>query len=97
MSTIHVPDDFEINYHEAHQAQRVQAALQRIDPGDVLAIIDGRIAAEADPRQHPLFALVEFYLDRCTAVDGGAFFDRCKSLVLSAIETCLDDALAMED
>ena len=26
------------------QAQRVQRALKRIDPGDVLAIIDSRIA-----------------------------------------------------
>jgi hypothetical protein len=26
-------------------------------------------------------------------VDGGAFFDRCKQLVLAAIDTALDDAL----
>jgi hypothetical protein len=97
MSTIHYPDDFEINYHEAAQVQRVQAALKRLDPGDVLAVLDSRIAAEADPRQHLLFPLVEFYLDRRTAVDGGAFFNRCRQLVLAAIDTALDDLLELEE
>jgi hypothetical protein len=94
---LHVPAPAEHNYHEAHQAQRVQAALKRIDPGDVLAVIDARIAAESDPRQHPLCSLVEFYLDRRTAVDGGEFFDRFKQLVLAAIDTALDDLLELED
>ena len=57
MSTygIHVPSPDELNYHEACQAQRVQRALQQIDAGDVLAVIDSRIAAEPDPTQHPLY------------------------------------------
>ena len=88
-----VPSPDEHDYHEAAQAERVRRALTQIDPGDVLAILDGRIAAEADPRQHPLFPLVEFYLDRRTAVDGAAFYNHCKQLVLAAIETALDDAL----
>jgi hypothetical protein len=42
--------------------------------------------------------LVQFYLDRQTAVHGGEFFDHCKRLVRAAIDTALDDALeAMED
>jgi hypothetical protein len=94
---IHVPSPDEINYHEAAQQQRVQAALQRIDPGDVLAVIDGRIAAESDPKAHPLYTLVCFFLDRQRAVDGGAFYDRFRQLVLAAIDTCLDDLLQMED
>jgi hypothetical protein len=94
---INVPAPDELNYHEACQAQRVQRALQQIDPGDVLAVIDGRIAAESDPTQHPLYTLVCFFLDRQRAVDGGAFYDRFRQLVLAAIDTCLDDALELED
>jgi hypothetical protein len=100
MSTygIHVPSPDELNYHEAQQAQRVQRALQRIDPGDVLAVIDGRIAAEVDPTKHPLYGLVLFCLDRQVAVHGGEFWDTWKQMVLAAIDTALDDVLeAMED
>jgi hypothetical protein len=99
MSTRHIPypPDFDVNYHEAQQAQRVQAALRQIDPGDVLAVIDRRIAAEPDPTQHPLYGLVLFCLDRQVAVHGGEFWDTWKRLVLAAIYTALDDALeAME-
>jgi hypothetical protein len=94
---INVPAPDEINYHEACQAQRVQAALQRLDPGDVLAVIDGRIAAESDPKAHPVYTLVCFFLDRQGAVDGGAFYDTFRQLVLAAIDTCVDELLAMED
>jgi hypothetical protein len=94
---IDVPSPDELNYHEACQAQRVQRALQQIDPGDVLAVIDGRIAAESDPQAHPLYTLVCCFLDRQRAVDGGAFYDRFRQLVLAAIDTCLDEILEMED
>jgi hypothetical protein len=97
MSTRDTPEPSQIDYHADLQAQRVQAALQRIDPGDVLAVIDGRIAAESDPKAHPLYTLVCFFLDRQRAVDGGQFYDRFRQLVLAAIDTCLDDVLAMED
>jgi hypothetical protein len=100
MSTygIHVPAPDEIDYHEACQAQRVQRALQQIDPADVLAVIDGRIAAESDPKAHPLYTMVCFFLDRQRAVDGGQFYDQFRQLVLAAIDTCLNDALeALED
>src|SRR5262245_64279327 len=43
-----------INYHEAIQQRRVERALKLIDPGDVLAISDARVAAEPDPQAHPL-------------------------------------------
>jgi hypothetical protein len=94
---INVPSPDEINYHEARQAQRVARAKQRIFPGEVLAIIDDRIAAEADPTQHPLYGLVLFCLDRQVAVHGGEFFDRFRQMVLAAIDTCLDDLLELED
>src|SRR5262249_31487986 len=48
----------EIDYHADLQVQRVERARKLIDPGDVLAIVDGRIAAEADPKAHPLYELV---------------------------------------
>jgi hypothetical protein len=92
---INVPQADQIDYQAELQHQRVQAARRLIDPGDVLAVIDRRIAAESDPQAHPLFALVLFHLDRTTAVDGGQFYDRCKQLVLAAIDTCLDDVLEM--
>jgi hypothetical protein len=92
-SRIDVPSPAEHDYHADREVQRVEAAKKRLDPSDILSILDGRIAAESDPSQHPLFPLVEFYLDRRIAVDGGAFFDRCKQLVLAAIDSALDDAL----
>ena len=95
---IHVPSPDEHDYHAEVQAQRVERARKLIDPGDVLSIIDSRLAQEPDPRAHPLYPLVQFYLDRQTAVHGGEFFDDCKRLVLAAIDTALDDVLdAMED
>jgi hypothetical protein len=97
MSTRDTPEPSQIDYHEAAQQQRVQAALQRIDPADVLSVIDSRIAAEADPKAHPLYTMVCFFLDRQRAVDGGQFYDRFRQLVLAAIDTCLDDLLQMED
>jgi hypothetical protein len=65
--------------------------------GDLLAVIDDRIAAEPDPKAHPLDELVNFLLDRQTAVDGAAFYNRCRQLCLAAIDTCLDDLLELED
>jgi hypothetical protein len=86
---ITVPSLDEINYHEACQAQRVQAALQQIDPGDVLAVIDAGIAAEPDPTKHPLYGMVCWVLERqLTPLDGGEFYDRFRQLVLAAVGTC---------
>jgi hypothetical protein len=93
MSTRYTVEPSQIDYHADVQAQRVQRALQQIDPGDVLAVIDSRIAAESDP----LYTLVCFFLDRQRAVDGGQFYDQFRQLGLAAIDTCLDELLAMED
>jgi hypothetical protein len=94
---IHVPEPSQLDYHADRQTRRVERARTRIDPGDVLSILDSRIAAEPDPRQHPLYELVNFLLDRQVAVDGAAFYDRCRQLCLAAIDTALDDLLALED
>jgi hypothetical protein len=97
MSTRYTPEPSQIDYHADVQAQRVEAAKKLIDPGDVLSIIDSRIAQEPDPTKHPLYGLVLFCLDRQVAVHGGEFWDTWKRLVLAAIDTALDDVLAMED
>jgi hypothetical protein len=95
---IHVPSPDQIDYHAACEVRRVERAKALINPGDVLAIIDGRIAAFSDPTAHPLYAMVCWVLERqLTPLDGGQFFDRFKQLVLAAIDTCLDKVLAMEE
>jgi len=97
MSTRHIPEPAQIDYHADVQAQRVARAKAMIDAGDVLAIIDSRIAAESDPKAHPLYGLVLFCLDRKVAIHGGEFFDRFRQLVLCAIDSAIDDLLDMED
>lgn len=97
MSTRYTPEPSQIDYHADVQVQRVERARKQIDPGDVLAIIDSRIAQEPDPRAHPLYGMVMFYLDRQHAVHGGEFWDTWKRHVLAAIDTALDDLLALED
>jgi hypothetical protein len=96
--SIPYPPDYQIDYHEDLQRQRVEKALKMIEPGDVLAVIDARIAAEPDPTVHPLYGLVCWHLSKqLTPLDGGQFYDRFKQLVLAAIDTCLDEVLAMEE
>lgn len=97
MSTRYTPAPSQIDYHADLQAQRVEAAKKQIDAGDVLSLIDRRIAAEPDPTQHPLYPLVQFFLDRAPACHGGEFFDAWKTRILAAIDSAIDDVLEMED
>lgn len=100
MSTyaLNVPSPDDIDYHSEIQERRVQRALKSLDPGDVLAIIDSRIASEPDPKGHPLYHLVCWHLEKClTPMDGGQFFDTFRTLVISAINVALDEALAGEN
>ena len=96
---INVPSPDEHNYHEARQVQRVEAAKKLIDAGDIIAIVESRLASESDPAQHPLYNLVCWVLDQHVApLDGGQLFDRWHQLVLAAVDSALDDVLeAMED
>jgi hypothetical protein len=64
MSTIHYPDDFEIDFHTDLAWQRQEAALKAITISDVLAEVDGMIASEPAPEKHPLYFLVAYSLDR---------------------------------
>jgi hypothetical protein len=40
---INVPSPDEHDYHDARQQQRVQRAMQVIDAGDIIAIIESRL------------------------------------------------------
>jgi hypothetical protein len=98
MSSRYTQEPSQIDYHAEIQERRVQRALKLIDPGDVLSIIDSRIAAEPDPTAYPLYHLVCWHLEKClTPMDGGQFFDRCRQLVIDAINVALDEALQAED
>jgi len=94
---IHVPTPDDMNYHEAAQVERVKRAMALIDVGDIIAIVESRLAAEPDPRSHPLFPVINFLLDRQAAMDGGAFWDAWKQRCLVAIDTATDDLLERED
>jgi hypothetical protein len=98
MSTRYTTEPSQIDYHADVQACRVERARKLIDPGEVLALIDSRIAAEADLKAHPLYSLVAWHLEKClTPMDGGQFFDHWRQLVISAINTALDELLERED
>src|SRR5262245_11361806 len=99
MSRHHIPypRDFDEDPTAAHHEERRRRAVRQLDPGDVIATIEDLVAQIADSQQHPLYHLVLFYLDRQTAVHGGAFFDGWKALVLTAIDRCVIEALRQED
>lgn len=60
--------------------------------------MEPKLASESDPAAHPLYGLVCWLLERqLTPLDGGQFFDRWRQLALAAIDTALDELLAMED
>jgi hypothetical protein len=95
MSTRYSVEPSQIDYHAEIQVRRVERALKQLDPGDVLAVIDSRIAAEPDPTVHPLYPMVCWHLEKClTPMDGGQFFERWRALIIDAINVCLDEQLA---
>jgi hypothetical protein len=95
MSTIHVPDDFDVDYHADLQWQRQQMALKTLTVSDVLSELDDLIASQPDETQHPLCALVAHALDR-TTMPGTAegLMARYRRLIDHAIETLVEARLA---
>jgi hypothetical protein len=94
MSTIHYPDDFDVDYHADWQWQRQQAALRSLDPGDVLAEVDDLIAAEPDPEHHPLYSLAAHALDRTTQPGSAeSLHARLRRLIDHAIERLVEQRL----
>jgi hypothetical protein len=95
MSTIHYPDDFDVDYHADLQWQRQQMALKSLEPGDVLAEVDDLLAAEPDPENHPLYSLVTHALGQ-TTMPGTAegLMSRYGRLIDHAIERLVEQRLA---
>jgi hypothetical protein len=95
MSTLHYPDDFDIDYHADWQWQRQQAALRSLEIGDVLAAVDDLIAAEPDPAHHPLYSLVAHALDRTTQPGSAeSLHARLRRLIDHAIERLIEQRLS---
>jgi hypothetical protein len=82
-------------YHTDLQWRRQQMALKSLEPGDVLAEVDDLIAAEPDPEQHPLYAMVAYNLDR-RVMPGTpeGLMARCRRLVDYAVERLLEQRLS---
>jgi hypothetical protein len=95
MSSRYTPEPSQIDYHADRQWRRQQAALKALDPGDVLAAVDDMIAREADPQQHPLFAVTCALLG-CGTMAGtpDGLWDRYKRLIDHAIEKLVEQKLA---
>ena len=95
MSTIHYPDDFDIDYHADRQWQRQQMALKTLEPGDVLAEVDDLIAAEPDLEKHPLYSLAAHALDRTTQPGSAeGLHARLRGLIDHAIERLIAQRLS---
>jgi hypothetical protein len=95
MSTRYAVEPSQIDYHAEHQVRRTERALKALDPGDVIATVESRLAQESDPRQHPLYHFVCWHLEKClTPLDGGEFFAHWRRLIIDAINVCLDEALS---
>jgi hypothetical protein len=93
--SINVPAPDDHDYHAARHEERRRRALQSLDPGAILSVIDATIASESDPTKHPLHPFVVWHLEKClTPIDGGQFFDTFRRLVIDAINVCLDEQLA---
>jgi hypothetical protein len=101
MSTRDTPEPSQIDYHADVQAQRVEAALAKINPEDLLAAVMDDLAAQ--PLQgHALEPMILWLLDRAWVPgDGGVLWDRLKQVVTAqvarALEAVLADPTAWED
>ena len=77
--------------------QREEEILHRLDVGDILASIDQALASEDTPTQHPLFAVVEYLLNRRRACSDTEIARSVKALCNHAIMACLDIAMQQDD
>jgi hypothetical protein len=85
------PYDFQIDTEADRLEGRHQLALKALDAGDVIAVVEDMLAAEPDPRRHPIYPVVAYYLDRGT-YNGSPYWGR-KSFVAAwgrLIETAID-------
>jgi hypothetical protein len=95
MSSVHYPDDFEIDYHADWRWQREQAALKSLAVGAVLAEVEDLIAAEPDPAYHPLYHLVAHALDHTTQPGSAeGLLARYRRLIDHAVERLIEQRLS---
>lgn len=99
MSTVHFPDDFDLNYHQDLAQdlawRRAELALKSLTISDVLAEVDSLIASEPAEEQHPLYALAAHALDRTTQPGSAeGLMARYKCLIDHAVERLVEQRLA---
>jgi hypothetical protein len=95
MSTIHYPDDFDVDYHADLQWRRQEMARKALSVSDVLAEVDALIAAEEDERLHPLYSLAAHSLGETTQPGSAeGLMDRFRRLVDYAVERLVEQKLA---
>jgi len=94
MSTIHYPDDFDIDYHSDLQWQRQQRALQSLTVSDILAEVDALIASESAPENHPLYAMTAAMLGHATQPGTAeGLWSRYRQLIDHCIEKLVEQKL----
>jgi hypothetical protein len=94
MSTRHIPEPSQIDYHADHEWQRRRLALAKIHPEDLLAAVMTDLS-ERPLQDHPLGHLVLWLLDKeLTPGHGGELFVGLKQAVTTQVERLLDEVLA---
>jgi hypothetical protein len=98
--SIPYPRNFDQDLGEERHARRYAMALKRVDPGDVIAEVEAMVAQILDPKAHPLYGVVTYYLEAGGPETGrppwcleslAAAYDR---LVKAALTKVIDETLA---
>jgi hypothetical protein len=95
MSTIHYPDDFEIDYHSDLQWRRQQLVLQSLTVSDLLAEVDDLLRQEPEEQKHPLYSLAAHALGHTTQPGSAeSLHARLRRLIDHAVERLVEQRLA---
>jgi hypothetical protein len=98
--SIPYPPHFNCNLDEERHERRYAAALKRVDAGDVIAQVEAMVAQILDPKAHPIYGVVAYYLEAGGPQTGrlpwnlealAAAYD---ALVKQALTTVIDALLA---
>jgi hypothetical protein len=100
MSSIPYPLNINQNLEEERDERRYALAAQMIDPGNIIAEVESLVAQIIDPKRHPLYGVVAYYLEAGGPDTGcrpwnlealAAAYDR---LVQEALSKMIDEKLA---
>jgi hypothetical protein len=104
--SIPYPRNFDQNLDEERLERRYALAVRKIDPGDVIAAVESAVAQIVDPKAHPLYGVVTYYLEAGGPETGrlpwcleslAAAYDRLvKAALTKVIEEQLADPTAWE-